>query len=151
MRGGGASGCQKIGDIVVSCSPPDTGGGTGVEGKAGGKGWQQGADAGCRSAGAGGGGFVQSGTGGSDCLAGNGGDGFQLPFAPLMLQFVAGGGAGALTCYDVCPNEKFGKNGEGQMNYGGGGQARCNIASNTQPSICDAQNGRAGAFFISFP
>ncbi len=151
--GGGASGCQKIGGVFVGCSPPDTRGGVGMQGNAGGQGWMQGADAGCRSAGGGGGGFGQNATGGSDCLAGNGGDGYQLPFAPLMSQFVAGGGAGALTCYSTCPtSEKFGKNGQGQMNYGGGGQGGCNDAyGDTPPSICDAQNGRAGAVFISFP
>lgn len=108
-------------------------------------------NAACGSGGAGGGGFGQAGTNAGSCLAGNGGDGYELPFAPIMPEYVAGGGAGGLTCYSICPNPMFGKDGSGQNGYGGGGRAGCGYGQDAPPvSICNAQAGRAGAVFISF-
>jgi hypothetical protein len=147
--GGGGGGCPTIPGGVCNAGDTSGGGGTAAQGSEGGLGFQPGADAGCDSAGAGGGGSGAVGTAGAPCSAGNGGNGYQLPFAPILSLWVAGGGAGALTCYESCSNPPFGTNGLGQISYGGGGQAGCGNGVTT-PSSCNGQSGKSGAVFLNF-
>jgi hypothetical protein len=79
------------------------------------------------------GGFGQAGTDGADCWSGSGGDGCELPFAPILSEYVSGGGAGGLTCYTRCSNPIVGRNGSGQRGHRGGGEQAVGIPLNPNP------------------
>jgi hypothetical protein len=68
-----------------------------------------------------------------------------------MSSWVAGGGGGANSNYDACPNPTiFGLGGLGQSSYGGGGRGGCNTIDQIARPLCDAQAGKNGVVFMSF-